>query len=249
MRLTVIFFLFTLQLFAQKVNQTDEKGLKQGIWRKYHSNGRLEYEGTFIDGKPSGIFKYFYDDGRKKALIEHNLKTGRSLANFFHQNGQMMSGGIYRNQQKDSTWVTFTESGIISEISNYQNNLLHGPKTTYYISGLENSNGRIVYTKSNYKNGNLDGEYIEFFMDGLKKLQTFYVDGKLQGMYTEYNRSGVKSTMFRYKNGLKHGYGAAYDEKGKEIKTVYYYKGRYLEGKELERHLNYCKSKGIDPNE
>jgi len=249
MRLLIIFLVLLTNIFSQNVNRTDEKGLKQGLWRKHHPNGRIEYEGTFLDGKPTGIFKYFYDDGNKKALIEHNLKTGRSLANFFHPNGQMMSGGIYRNQQKDSTWVTFTENGIVSEISNYKNNELHGPKTTYYISGLNNSTDQIISTQSNYKNGKLDGEYKEYFMDGLKKIHCFYLEGNLHGIHTEYYRNGIKRTLLRYKNGLRHGYGSVYDEKGKEIKIVYYYKGRYLEGKELEKHINSCKSKGINPND
>ena len=143
MRLFILFFLLSSNLIAQKFNQTDSKGLKQGAWRKFYDNGRLELEGNFIDGKPTGIFRYYYDNGSKKALIEHNATTGRSLANFFHPNGQLMSGGIYRNQLKDSTWITFTENGLVSEISNYQNNELHGPRTTYYISGLEGSKERI----------------------------------------------------------------------------------------------------------
>jgi antitoxin component YwqK of YwqJK toxin-antitoxin module len=65
----------------------------------------------------------------------------------------------------------------------------------------------------------------------------------------EYFRNGNKSSMTRYKNGVKHGYATGYDENGKEVKTIYFYKGRLLTGKDLDKHLNYCKSKGIDPNE
>ena len=249
MRLFILFILLSSNLIAQKFNQTDSKGLKQGAWRKFYENGRLEFEGAFLDNKPTGIFRYYYDNGSKKALIEHNVNSGRSLANFFHPNGQIMSGGIYKNQLKDSTWITFTESGLVSEISNYQNNELHGPRTTYYISGLEGSTNRIPFVKSNYKNGKLDGEYVELFMDGKKKIYSFYVDGNLQGISMEYFRNGNKSSMTRYKNGIKHGYATGYDENGKEVKTIYYYKGRLLTGKDLDKHLNYCKSKGIDPNE
>lgn len=249
MRLFLFLLLITQSVIAQKINQTDDKGQKQGLWRKYHKNGRLDFEGEFKDGKPIGLFKYYYDNGTKKALIEHNITTSRSLANFFHPNGQMMSAGIYRNQMKDSTWVTFTETGLVSEISNYLNNELHGERTTYYISGLENASGRVIYSKSNYKNGKQDGEFIEYFMDGKKKLYSFYIEGNLNGMYIEYHRNGNKKSEIRYKNGVKHGYVRGYDETGKEIGKAYFYKGKLLEGKELEKHLNYCKTNGIDPNQ
>ena len=249
MRLFLLFILFSSNLIAQKFNQTDSKGQKQGTWRKYYENGKLEFEGNFLDGKPTGVFRFYYDNGAKKALIDHNIATGRSLANFFHPNGQLMSGGIYRNQLKDSTWITFTENGLVSEISNYLKNELHGPRNTYYISGLEGATNRIPFVKSNYKNGKLDGEYIEYFMDGKKKVYSFYIDGNLNGISMEYYRNGNKSSMIRYKLGIKHGYATGYDENGKEVKTIYYYKGRLLTGKDLEKHLNYCKSKGIDPNE
>ncbi|MBM3452661.1 MAG: hypothetical protein FJX84_05920 [Bacteroidetes bacterium] len=249
MRLFFGFVLLTFITNAQNYNQTDSKGFKQGAWRKFYANGRLEFEGNFQDGKPNGIFRHYYENGSKKALIDHNPNTGRSLANFFHTNGQLMSGGIYRNQLKDSTWINFTESGLVSEITNYLNNEFHGSSTKFYTSGLDGSTERIPFIKANYNNGKLDGEYIELFMDGRKKLYSFYVDGKLQGISIEYYRNGNKSTLFRYKNGLKNGYASGYDENGKEVTTIYYYKGRLLEGKELEKHLNYCKSKGIDPNE
>jgi antitoxin component YwqK of YwqJK toxin-antitoxin module len=249
MRLFILFILLSSNLIAQKFNQTDSKGLKQGAWRKFYETGRLEFEGAFLDDKPTGIFRYYYDNGSKKALIEHNVNSGRSLANLFHPNVQIMSGRIYKNQLKDSTWITFTESGLISEISNFKNNELHGPRTTYYISGLDGLTNRIPFVKSNYKNGKLDGEYVELFMDGKKKIYSFYVYGNLQGISMEYFRNGNKSSMTRYKNGIKHGYATGYDENGKEVKTIYYYKGRLLTGKDLEKHLNYCKSKGIDPNE
>ena len=247
------FIIFTILLsnfsFSQSINQVDQQGKKQGEWKKYYEkSGRVLYEGRFKDDKPTGVFRFYYETGSKKALIDHNLTSGRSLANYFHPNGQLMSGGIFRNQMKDSTWITFTESGVVSEISNYQNNELNGPFTSFYISGLENATGRIPYIKSNYKNGKLDGEYSELFMDGRKKLYCFYIDGKLNGLYIEYHRNGKKSSLTRYKNGIKHGYSSGFDETEKEIATAYFYKGRLLVGKELEKHLVNCKSKGIDPN-
>lgn len=247
------FIIFTILLsnfsFSQSINQVDQQGKKQGEWKKYYEkSGRVLYEGRFKDDKPTGVFRFYYETGSKKALIDHNLTSGRSLANYFHPNGQLMSGGIFRNQMKDSTWITFTESGVVSEISNYQNNELNGPFTSFYISGLENATGRIPYIKSNYKNGKLDGEYTELFMDGRKKLYCFYIDGKLNGLYIEYHRNGKKSSLTRYKNGIKHGYSSGFDETEKEIATAYFYKGRLLVGKELEKHLANCKSKGIDSN-
>ena len=68
--------------FSQSINQVDLQGKKQGELKKYYEkSGRVLYEGRFKDDKPTGVFRFYYENGSKKALIDHNLTSGRSLAN------------------------------------------------------------------------------------------------------------------------------------------------------------------------
>ena len=51
-------------------NVTDEKGWKQGYWKKHYPNGHLMYRGFFQDNKPLGRMERFYDDGKLKGVLK-----------------------------------------------------------------------------------------------------------------------------------------------------------------------------------
>ena len=45
----------------------EAKGLEQGHWIYYHNNGAKWTEGDYQDGKKVGVWKVWYEDGRKLA--------------------------------------------------------------------------------------------------------------------------------------------------------------------------------------
>ncbi len=54
------------------------EGLKQGIWKGYHPNGKLAWEGELIMGKRNGKWKIYNEDGSLMGEGEYNMdkKTG-----------------------------------------------------------------------------------------------------------------------------------------------------------------------------
>ena len=58
----ILFFLLLIPFLSlsQTINEVDTKGLKQGVWKKMHTNGNLRYSGQFKNDNPSGIFLYYY---------------------------------------------------------------------------------------------------------------------------------------------------------------------------------------------
>ena len=77
----VIFLLVLVSTvgFSQEVNQTDAKGKKQGVWKKYHSNGVISEEGEYSTsknyrGKKNGIWKYYSAIGMLE--YEEEYKNG-----------------------------------------------------------------------------------------------------------------------------------------------------------------------------
>ena len=40
-----------------KINQLDANGNRTGLWRGYWDNGKLDYEGNYINGLKHGIWK------------------------------------------------------------------------------------------------------------------------------------------------------------------------------------------------
>lgn len=241
--------LITSATFAQSINVKDVKGKKQGVWQKQYPNSRaFEYKGQFKDDKPYGTFTYYYASTKVKAIVEHDLKTGRSFAKMYHENGIIKAQGIYRNQLKDSIWCYYGLTGRITEKETYKNDKLNGISTIYYHPEDPNDKRVIVAKTISYKMGVLDGDAIEYFDFGVIKSKVTYVNGKKEGLFIMNHPNGKPMVTERYKNGVQHGWQLAHDESGKEIGKKYYCFGKLLEGKQLEDRLKECKAKGISPN-
>ncbi len=78
--------------------------------------------------------------------------------------------------------------------------------------------------ESHYKNDILDGEYTEYYEDGVTpKSRCFYKAGKKDGMYTEYCADGITKTYeCEYRGGKKNGRCNEYYSSGIISKICYY---------------------------
>lgn len=247
-RLTLLVVLLAGFAFGQ-INQVDSQGRKQGKWEKtYEGSAVYQYRGQFKDDKPVGKFIYYYESSKVKAVIKHNeVEKGRSLAFFYHENGEVMSAGIYRNMKKDSIWVNFTPGGKLSTKEEFKNDKLNGVTLVYFVSEDIASPNPVVATRKIYKNGILDGDYYEYFVNGKTKMRGKYVNNKQHGPWEEFHLNGNRAITYRYNNGKKHGYQIAYDEGGKRLGEVFYYNGHLIEGERLKALLKDLEAKGINP--
>ncbi len=246
---TTFILLFTLSAFSQ-LNQVDSKGRKQGEWAKTYEGTRVyEFRGQFKDDKPVGKFTYFYKSSKVKAVINHDENSTRSEAYFYHENGALMSYGIYRNQVKDSVWVNFGPSQRLSNTETYVNGKLNGKKVIYYISEDLNNKSQLPSVVSYYTNDSLHGDYTEYFEDQRIKVKGQYHMNTKDGLWTHYHVTGKPMMVIRYKKGVKHGWATGHDDTGKEIGKKYFYYGRHLEGKQLTEKMRQLKELGINPNE
>jgi antitoxin component YwqK of YwqJK toxin-antitoxin module len=243
-----VFIFLSCQSNAQNI--TDAKGLKQGAWSKvYPGTNVLQYSGQFKDNVPTGTFTYFYETGKTKAIVLHGDKALRSEAFFYYPSGKLMTFGIYRNQKKDSVWSNFNENENLVYTETFQNDLLNGKRTTFYLSDATQGQANVIASVANYLNGKLSGEYYEYFMNGTIKVKGQYKDGVMDGVWLKNNPNGSKMMEERFKSGKTHGWQYSFDENGKEAGKSYYYNGEKLEGKVLDAKLEYFKKNGIDPNQ
>lgn len=247
--LAAIFALLFFGLFAQEVNQVDSKGRKQGKWEKLYPNSIVfQYKGEFKDDKPVGKFTYYYESSKVKAIINHNkFEAGRSEAFFYHENGNVMSYGIFHDMKKDSTWVNLTPSGRLSTVENYKEDKLHGETKVYFIPEDPDDKSQLISAVMNYEDGLLNGPYKEYFLNQKVKTKGKYVNHKQDGPWEEFHINGQRAATYRYKDGEKHGYAIAYDETGKRLAKAFYYYGQRLEGEQLEHKLQQLKDVGINP--
>ncbi len=217
--LMLCFLMGVNQSYGQS-NQTDELGKKQGYWKSYDEMGNLKYEGSFKDDIPFGEFKYYYPDGKIRAISIIFNEGKQSRTKLYHRNNKLMAEGNYLNQKKDSTWNYFSEyDGILLSKENYKEGKKEGVWQKFYPN-------KIIAEKSTYKNDVQVGVWLQYFTDGTKKIEGFYIDGKKNGQFTYYHPNGQIETSGMYLNSLKDGNWKYFSVDGKPIKEEIYNHGK-----------------------
>ena len=91
--LTGVFLLFSFFASAQidydvPINQYNANGQKEGFWREKIDEGTI-FELYYINGKRSGVFKYFSGKGALISFGEY--KDGKEIGTwyFFHDKGYL----------------------------------------------------------------------------------------------------------------------------------------------------------------
>ena len=244
MRYALLIALFLPLLCFAQVNKVDQKGWKQGPWVKYYPDNKVPiYQGQFKDNKPFGEFRYYFSSGKLKAIIQHQNKTNLSNALYYFENDQLMSTGRYKEMKKDSVWTNYNAQGFILSKETYLMDKLNGIRVTYYLEGQGEDKEKVL-TIENYK----DGAFESYFVQGINKEKGTYKKNKKEGEWLTFHTNGVIISRCTYRNGLLQGWAYSYDTKGKLLGKTMFNKGVQLKGEELDKYLEFCKQKGIDPN-
>lgn len=219
--LSFIILVSTINVFAQKdtINQTDANGLRQGYWIKQYENGNKAAEGNFKDGKQVGVFKHYQLDGTtNKAIVEHIAGTDSTLTTYYHENGVLMSKGVYVNQKKEGLWKFYDNREIISSEQNFKNDKPHGKSIVYHFNGK-------VAKDVDFVNGLQQGPFIEYDPNGSKLIEGTYTDGNFDGLIKFYYSNGVVKNQGVYKHAVKNGKWIYYDNEGKVLVEEVYENG------------------------
>lgn len=150
--------------------EEDEIKLKAEIKKSYFPDGKLQYEGAFIDNIPVGIHKEYNQDGK---LITAKEYTG---------DGELLGEGLFDEKgQRTGFWKLYDQyfNYYFGE-GNYVNGLKDGKWIFYYPDGKTELEGY-------YNSGKPDREWLWLFPNGLKKREEVYLDGKREGPYVEYD--------------------------------------------------------------
>ncbi len=66
--LQLLFFAALAQEITDNhINKADAQGRRQGVWRVYDDDGNLKFTGEYINGKPVGVFNYYYPEGNNQS--------------------------------------------------------------------------------------------------------------------------------------------------------------------------------------
>jgi len=184
--------------YAQKdtLNQLDAKGKKTGYWKKVE-NGKLIYEGRFLNDRPTGTFKYYYPDGKLKSETTFLKGTEKVYTVIYHPNQKIASQGIYLDQQRDSIWNYFNDKGMLLETVTLKKGIKSGGRKIY-----NKDNGQLI-CEENYKNDTLDGAKKLWYESGDLYLVSNYKKGILDGAYEIYHEGQKPYVKGTYANNNK----------------------------------------------
>ncbi len=219
--LSLILISISLNLAGQNdtINQTDAKGQKQGYWEKRSQDGTLIYQGHFINDKPVGEMRRYYETGELKAILYYKENCDYVKTCIYYDTGEIAGEGIYYKNVKDSLWkyysyytgaITSTEmyskgvkqgmerkfypNGKVSEEIEWSNNIKHGAWNQYFDDGT-------LKMKSFYTNNKVNGPYLFYWPNGTLYIKGNYINNKRDGKWLFYTDEGALKTEIDYKNG------------------------------------------------
>jgi antitoxin component YwqK of YwqJK toxin-antitoxin module len=147
-----------------------KNGLADGTTTSWFEDGQIEFTLNYKNGKPDGRHEVWHPNGQIRARLNH--RNDRIESTSWDENGNKESKGATLSEKKDDEewskkrigeWSWWHANGILSEVANYKNLVLHGHRTLY------NNKGQITLF-NNYENGKLlddkDNEFIEPLGDG-----------------------------------------------------------------------------------
>lgn len=220
MRITIILLIFLPVFAISQINQTDGKGMRQGLWQKQQPNGRLIYEGYFKDGKPVGEWKRFHQGGQVKAIINYRADSDSADAQLFDEWGKKVAEGIYLNEMKSGLWTYFSENRKLAD-EQMANGFKHGKSHKYYDSGE-------VWEETDWVHGKQDGSYRVYFKTGEPFFQCKMSNNQRNGLCLTYFQNGRVELEANYKNGLHHGEWKYFNDKGEYLYSLHYNEGEIL---------------------
>jgi antitoxin component YwqK of YwqJK toxin-antitoxin module len=221
----IVFILsICIESFAQE-NKKDANGLKQGAWVKYDATTKAKiYEGSFVDDKPNGLFKYYTPQGKIKAITTYSDKGKKAKALLFDDKGNKIAEGNYLNEKKDSTWNYYNPDHVLIAQENYSNTKKNGAWKVFYENGK-------LYEEINWKDSIKDGKWQQYFNNGMLKTDANFVQGQLDGSIKLYQEDGKPDMTGTYVNALREGVWLYYLPSG-EIKLRENYSKGKLKNKE-----------------
>ena len=148
-----------------RAGETYAMGVLHGPATRYYSNGKVLEQVSYNQGEKDGDWKEYFEDGKTKAEGSSAMGNFHGAVKYYHPNGVMLIQGAYEKGLKDGVWIKFTTGGDI-EI------------TTKYKLGK-----KIAEKREN-------GEFIDYYDNGIPMSQYIFEDGKKNGPFTEWYDKG-----------------------------------------------------------
>lgn len=170
--------------------------------KMYYENGKMMYEKHFNNDKPSGTWKFFYDNGQTFAQ-----------GNFDHNDSVGSGWKLFNDKGEDFFADSYDSMAVLDFTAD------HRPLSVAYYKGdsemrFQFNDNYTVNTRGMVKNGKKEGQWLFFYANGQKMLEANYSGGVENGAYNSYRENGVPYFRGFYINGQRANIWEIYDEQG-----------------------------------
>jgi antitoxin component YwqK of YwqJK toxin-antitoxin module len=202
----------------ERINRTDNKGLKQGDWKEFYLNGGVKSEKTFKDDLINGYYKEYDSHGilvltmlyENGAIVKSRVEDEPDIeiVNKHDQDGKLIYSGPYRNKVPVGVHREFGKDGKVINAFIYNDN------------GLLLSEGIVDEA------GKYNGKWKDLYNNGKVQAEGQFNDSRRSGQWKFYNSSGKTEQTGSYNNGRPDGLWNWYYENGAMLKEEEYFQGQ-----------------------
>ena len=86
-------------------------GKKNGVWKAYHSTGKVENEIKFVNDEPNGPAKFYSEEG--KLIVEGNMKGREFIGDYFVYDA--LGNKLKKNSDKRNSEAYLAFSGVVEK--------------------------------------------------------------------------------------------------------------------------------------
>lgn len=225
------------------INQTDSKGIKQGVWREYYDNDNIRIEENYKNGVLNGYYREYSQAG--KMLVSRFYENGilidsdngeeiiAEVKNEYDSLGNLLASGSFLNNIPVGTHRKYDadRSKVVLEEYNNSGQVISAGVTD--DKGIKEEFWQFFYPggqvrlEGNYKNDKRSGTWKFYYPDGKLEQQGNYLNGLEDGLWTWNYPDGSLRREEYYLRGKEDGLSTEYDENGIVIAT-----GEFIEGLE-----------------
>lgn len=117
----------------------------------HYPNGVVKSQIEIVDGKPHGIYKYFYKSGKLAIQGKNSNGEKNGLEQVYYENGILKQSCEWKGNMRNGYLKKYNENGILSLIAFYKNDKKVGREDWYHSNGkvttrqIFDSLGNVIY--------------------------------------------------------------------------------------------------------
>ena len=192
-----------------------QDGRRTGVWLWYYENGVIRATGEYRDGRRTGRWIWRYPSNVKQAEGHFVDDAFNGLWTWWHPNGVFWSQGSFKAGALDGRWVNWYDTGRKKMEGHYKDGKMQGRFYLWHAPGK--GVGRYLAKGELNESG---GEWTIYHENGRVAAQGGLSDGRRHGVWNYYYDDGRTLATGRFDSGAPTGVWKTYHPNGR----------RWLEG-------------------